>query len=331
MRYVSSRMSAVFFLCIVSACAFAQTPPVIPDVDGAMRTNLLGIMNSSAGAARYRDSFIKVGDSITESASFLTDIGCQNLNDPTTIADYGSWTALISTAGAFSRTYSAATLGGFSAWCGIRNPFTRSSGAAMSGMLSSFALASTSACSAPNNTTLKCEISEMNPAFALIMFGTNDAIANADNSNLAGLLDTFRNNMTQIVDTCIAQGVVPILSTIPPLFSISAPVDNGVLPAAVSRVNDYNQVLITLASSKHIPLWNFNRALVDLGLGNHYGVSDDGIHPSIYMGSNAAIFRTTPTNALLYGYNVRNLGALQVLQKMQASLISENIFGSSFE
>ena len=319
-------------ILLVPLCAFAQTPPIIPDVDGTMRSNLLSIMNSTAGSTRYRNAFIKVGDSITESGSFLNDLGCQDVTDPGTIAGYGSWSSLIPTTSYFSHLYPGGTPGGFSAWCGIRNPFTRSSEVAMSGMLSSFALASTTACNAPDNTTLKCEISQMNPTFALIMFGTNDVISQANNSDLASLLNTYNSNMTQIVDICIAHGVIPILSTIPPLFSIPDPGGNGVLPAAVTRVDSYNQVVIDLASSRHIPLWNYHAALIDLGLSNHYGIDvGDGIHPNVYHGDEAAIFTSSPVNALIYGYNVRNLTALQVLQKMQQTLLSENIFASGFE
>ncbi len=339
------RVSAFCLAAAWSLLACAQTPPVIPDIDGAMRTHLLAVMNSSAGLTRYRDSFIKVGDSITESGSFLTDLGCENFNTPDsgTIASFGSFSDLIPTADYFSHSYSASTPGGFSAWCGIRNPYTRSSIAAMSGMTSSFAMAPTTECSAPNNTTLRCEISQMNPTYAVIMFGTNDAISTGMNSDLTTVLTNYRNNMTQIVDTCLELGVIPILSTIPPLFSIPDPDgsgpgrDNGVLTTSVNRVANFNQELINLASSRQIPLWNFNRSLIELGLADHYGINmgdannPDGIHPAAYQGSNAAIFTSTPVNTLVYGYNVRNLNTLQVLQKLQTTLTSEIIFHSSFE
>jgi hypothetical protein len=51
------------------------------------------------------------------------------------------------------------------------------------------------------------------------------------------------------------------------------------------------------------------------------GISDDGVHPSVLRGDAAADFTAA---GLRYGYNQRNLTALQIL-----SVIRRRVLGSS--
>ncbi len=292
-------------ITLFPAAAAAQTaPPVVPVLDGATRAQVLAILSSPAGSVNYRDAFAKIGDSITESGSFLKDVGCMRPPDP---AFYGAYAGLVATVSYFqSRTYGA---GYTDAWCGVPDSFTRASVASMSGMTSTFAFSSTSVCPSPFTTVLRCEYYRMRPSYALIMFGTNDVMANV-NATLVDALARYRANMQNIVAQSITDGVVPVLSTIPPLLRTSE-----VTQAMVDRVASYNQVVIDVAAANSVPLWNYNRSLVELGAGDNYGVSSDGIHPSIYRGSDGANFTAA---ALHYGYNVRNLGAIQVLDALRA-------------
>jgi hypothetical protein len=107
--------------------------------------------------------------------------------------------------------------------------------------------------------------------------------------------------------------VVPVLSTIPPLRRVGS-----VTQAMVDRVDAYNAVVIDLATADLVPLWNYHRALVELGAAASYGIGSDGIHPNVYNSADGARFTAA---ALRYGYNVRNLTALQVLAALKAGLV----------
>lgn len=138
----------------------------------------------------------------------------------------------------------------------------------------------------PGESPLICEYRVLRPAVALIMLGTNDVV----------ILDaaTYRANLNRIVEISIDMGVIPVLSTIP---------DRPGAP-----VSDFNRVIRATASAHGIPLWDYWRALQ--GLPNR-GLSSDNIHPSHDPStSETAIF--TP-DALRYGYNMRNLTALMML------------------
>lgn len=306
----SVRVGAVLALVGAGGTAWGQTPstaPVIPVIDDVLRARLAAVLASPAGAANYRDAFAKVGDSITESGSFLKDLGCQS---PPVAASYGAFTGLMPVTAYFrSRTWSPSYT---DAWCRVANSFTRASGAAVSGMTSSFPFNATSACPAPYNTVLRCEYYRLRPSFALIMFGTNDVMVDVG-SALDVALTRYRGNLQRIVDESIAAGVVPVLSTIPPLRRVGS-----VTQVMVDRVAAYNQAVIDVAAANTVPLWNYYRALEQLGASASYGISSDGIHPNVYRGSDGANFTEA---ALRYGYNVRNLTALQVLETLKASLV----------
>ena len=100
----------------------------------------------------------------------------------------------------------------------------------------------------------------------------------------------------------LSQGVIPVLSTIP---DIKLSPD----PTLVTRVEEYNQIIADVAGTNNVPLWNLSAALSSLpnqGLGSnevHLSVGPDG----------SGDFATTD---LSYGMNVRNLTAIEVLDKL---------------
>jgi hypothetical protein len=139
----------------------------------------------------------------------------------------------------------------------------------------------------PGQSPLVCEYSLVRPSVALIMIGTNDILLEVSNAQ-------YQANLETIVQTTIDMGIIPVISTIP---------DNTVVPG---RVAEINAIIINVASAYNIPLWNYWSALQGLP---GVGISGDGVHPS------AGPFETgvfTP-EAIIYGYNVRNLTALMVL------------------
>ena len=231
------------------------------------------------------DVFSKVGDSITASDLFLNPIGHGAYN----LADYGYLQSVIDY---FSQT-------------GARDHFSfaNSSLAARGGFTTSLVLnpefAVPGVCQ-PGETPLVCEYRVVHPSVALIMLGTND-VAYVD-------IGTFSANLRTIVQTSIDMGVIPVLSTIP---------DQPNLPTA-ALVPAYNRVINSISAAYDVPLWDLNGALNGL---HNQGLSEDNVHPSYNptLGTTAVF---TP-EALQYGYNVRNLTALQVLDVLWRRVLSQ--------
>lgn len=220
-------------------------------------------------------TFTRVGDSITASPYFLTQIG----NGAYNLGEYG---------------YLGGAIGFFSGPNGRgANPFSAGSIAAHNGWSTesvlSPSLADPGICRS-GETPLECEYRVVKPSVALIMFGTNDS---------GGMpTATFSAYLNRIVQISIDMGVIPVLSTIPP---------KHYNPVTDVRVPEFNQVIISTARAYDVPLWNYWLAMSQIP---GEGLDSDGVHPSIPPSGSSVIFDATH---LQYGYTVRNLTALQVL------------------
>lgn len=231
----------------------------------------------AAGLARGNraDVFAKVGDSITEAAGFLADLGFDYETD------YGRYGCLRATRDFFAST----SLGSDS------NSFNRASGAAMGGWLSSQPLLGDPA------SPLRAELDATRPLYAIVMIGTNDLAS--------GTLAAYTTNLTRIVTIIEEYGTVPVVSTMP-----DRPEDVRFAPLVTS----FNDAVRALAASRNLPLVDYWQAMQDLP--NH-GVSDDGIHPSIFRDMGDAQGRQLSDAALRFGYNMRNLTALLMLERLR--------------
>jgi hypothetical protein len=134
------------------------------------------------------------------------------------------------------------------------------------------------------------EVRATNAGVALVTIGTNDLA-------LHGNPDLYRAELAQVVRTLTGAGVLPVLTTLP------NHVDNPVLPA---RVRQFNQVVAEVGEEFRVPVWNLAVALAALPA---EGLRSDGVHLNSAPGGSGNL---TPAG-LLFGQNVRNLGALQVL------------------
>lgn len=222
------------------------------------------------------DVFSKVGDSITYAQHFLHPIG----EGRTVLHNYGYLAPAVAY---FSQTTARTA-----------NSFSNESLAAVNGWSAWTVLDASYAdglCN-PGEGALACEYRLTRPSIALIMFGTNDAVNSSP--------DFFRSNLSQVVQVSLDHGVIPVLSTIPERTL-------GDIPR--ERVYAFNAIITEVARAYHIPLWDYYGAMG--GLWN-YGIGD-GVHPSEPPDQNAANFSSENLN---YGYPVRNLGALIVLDHL---------------
>ena len=138
----------------------------------------------------------------------------------------------------------------------------------------------------PNETPLDCEFRNHNPAFAIITLGANDA---------TGVVD-FENSMRRVIEDSIGNGVIPILSTKP---------DN------TEGDHSINRTIAMLAHEYGLPLWNFWAVIQPLP--DHGMIT--GVHLSYSDKIGWADF-VTP-GSLEYGWTMRNLSALQVLDAIR--------------
>lgn len=257
-----------------------------PEVGAPPASAPLDVVPQISGAARdiylrgmalgnRADVFSKVGDSITASDLFLDPIG----NGGLVLAEYAYLQPVVDY---FSQTPA-----------GDHFSFANTSVAARSGWTTFDVLDPNDAprdlCSV-GESPLVCEYRLTRPAVALIMFGTNDIgwVESVD----------YEANLRQIVQISVDMGVIPVLSTIPDQL--------GTWGGA--RVGEFNDIIRRVAADYDVPLWDYWLAvqpLPDQGLGG------DGVHPSYdpRVGETAVF---TPAG-LRYGYNVRNLTALMVL------------------
>jgi hypothetical protein len=228
--------------------------------------------------------FSRVGDSISASAYFLTPIGRGQYN----LGAYGYLSGVIEY---FSQANAR-----------VGNSFVNPPLAARDGW-SAFNVLQTRTTPDPIcglEPYLICEYNLVKPSVALIMFGTNDSGS--------GVPEQFEGNLRQIVQISIDHGVIPVLSTMPP-----RPVNAD----QIARVTTFNNVIRTVAQQYGVPLWDYF-AVMDKAPNS--GLGPDNLHPSIPPGGATAYF--TPEN-LQYGYTIRNLMALQVLDVLWRQVLSQ--------
>jgi hypothetical protein len=145
---------------------------------------------------------------------------------------------------------------------------------------------------------LACEYRLRNPAFAVIMFGTNDLLA----------LDhvQFDRSLRRVVVETMHAGIVPVLSTFPRHLALP---DRSIL---------FNQIVVRVALDYNLPLINLWRALEPLP---GHGIAADGFHLSGPLTS-AGDFASAAN--LETGFPLRNLLTLQALDAVWRGVTGES-------
>ncbi len=260
-------------------------------IDAPMKAQLRHIWEVGQLLGRRPAVLARVGDSITASGSFLSDIGDGR-------AELGPHTDLA----AIIRYYRSVTVdrdGGRA-----HNSLNRKSLAARAGWTGADILGLRGSGGSTPAPLLQ-EYTAINPGVALIMFGTNDL----DQTGT----DYFSANLEAVITTTIGEGIIPILSTIP---------DRMDSPQAIARTPPFNAIIHTLADRYGLPLIDYWSAMNTLP--NH-GLEADRVHPSVYPGHGSFTFTAS---GLRYGYPVRNYLTLLMLAKVRAVVINDGPPGS---
>ncbi|MCA9670926.1 MAG: SGNH/GDSL hydrolase family protein [Myxococcales bacterium] len=220
------------------------------------------------GTQREARAFAKIGASATKSTSFMHCFAGSNV-------DLDGRNGLQLTIQHFSAPLPGGT-----------TSFDRTSLCATVGWNAAKAIAG-------SPTPLAQEVAAISPRFAVVMYGTNDI----------GYKDIFgyANNMLELSDRLMADGVIPILTSIMPRD------DNASADVDVPR---YNAVVRGVAQALQIPFIDFHRELLPLP---GHGLAGDNLHPSTYSGGACVLTAA----GLQDGYNVRNLITIEALDRMR--------------
>lgn len=110
-------------------------------------------------------------------------------------------------------------------------------------------------------------LKKYNPQVAVVMLGTNDATAGR-------AVGDYRANMGKIVDALVANGTVPILSTIPPY------------PGKEELAKTYNAALAELVKEKRVPLIDYWAEIMKRRPGDWNGtlLGKNDVHPTSDQG-----------------------------------------------
>ena len=140
------------------------------------------------------------------------------------------------------------------------------------------------------------------PTSALIHYGTNDM---GMGSTYASAMPDFYDAMMDLMEWLIDRGVLPILTAIS---------HRGDRETANRWVPTYNTLIRGMAQGQRVPYLNLYEAMDPL---ENHGLSSDGIH------LNKGPYGTCDfsSEALAYGYNMRNLIALQAFDRVKQVLV----------
>jgi hypothetical protein len=229
---------------------------VMPD---NVKANIQAIYANGLAMGRNPHAFTKIGDSTIEYPYFMARF---DQPDGYKLGDYAYLQDVISFyAGSFDRESAAVRRG--------QRPSTTLNPL----------WANASFCYSAE-TPVACEFRIEQPSIVFIRLGSNEINQQA-----------FETYYRQLVEVCIANGVVPILGT--KADRIEGP-DNTI-----------NNVIRQVAADYAVPLWDFD--LVAGTIPNH-GVGRDGVHLTSYYSHDY-----TSPEAFTRGYGVHNLTALMAL------------------
>jgi len=152
-----------------------------------------------------------------------------------------------------------------------------------------------------NPSPIEIEVAALSPRVALVHYGANDMGWGA---SYAESLVHYHWTMMLLIDGLILEGVVPVV------FGITRRGDSNL---AEKWVETWNATSRAIAQSRQIPYVDLFNAID--GLPGH-GLSSDGLHLEAYNGGACIL----DDEGLQHGYNIRNLVALEVLDRSVAVL-----------
>ena len=261
-----------------------ESPPESYPYVSGLTDHLREIYQLGQSLGNGANVFSKVGDSITVNSGFLNVFGTRHY----ALHEYGYLQGVI-------EHYE-------SGWARTHNPFANVSLAAGVGWTSLHMvqsdLADAELCGV-DESPLECEYRHVRPSLAIIMLGTNDVPSMPS--------EIFESSMRQIIEISLEQGIIPLVSTIPPMHR----------SGMEARVAAFNAMLADLAEEYQVPLVDYWSSLLALP---NQGIGSDGVHPTNAPGQDDG--NLSAAN-LEYGIPVRNLTTLQALDAIWRMVMLE--------
>ncbi|MBN1429820.1 MAG: SH3 domain-containing protein [Anaerolineae bacterium] len=232
--------------------------------------HLQKIYNRGRSLGNYSNRFSKVGDSETYNGYYLVafDVGDYDLGD------YGYLQKMITRYSGSYRRMGYAAMGDFMIEA-ILNPIWSNSNVCHH-----------------NETPLACEYRIHRPSISIIMVRTKLWNANWQTNYL--------NNLRQIVQYTVDQGIIPVLTTLP----------------GCEGHQVFNQHIWTVGNEFNVPVWDLYATTSTLPNG---GLGPDMYHLSIPPGNTIGSIYITDEN-LQYGVTYRNLQTLEVFYILNKTL-----------
>lgn len=153
---------------------------------------------------------------------------------------------------------------------------------------------------------LRAELDALHPRFAVVEFGTNDMVM-AMTPRAA--LFPFADRLGAVLDTLTNAGVVPLVTGVGP---------RAYVPATSAWLPTYDAVTRGLSEARQVPhlsLWQALRVLPGQGLGH------DGMHANALKTGTIATPCVFTPEGLRFGYNVRNLHTLTLLDALRRTVL----------
>ena len=138
----------------------------------------------------------------------------------------------------------------------------------------------------PYESALNCEYRLFTPSIAFIGFGTNDALLG---------IDLYEEHLRSLVEKTLARKIVPIL------YSKADDLEGD---------GSFNAAAAKIANEYGIPFWNLWSAMSRLP---NNGLREGDVHPTF---SDVSLCNFAGDDLEHYGWTVRNLSALQALDRV---------------
>jgi hypothetical protein len=241
--------------------------PIIPDIS----PNVIQIYTTGLSRGNNPHAFSKVGDCSTSNAWFLGPF-----DEGEAYYRLGEYTYLKPLIDHFQGSFARNNIS-------TRNGFSAAS--ALSPLWADPAVCD------PGETPLACEYRVHNPSIVFIMLGTNDRWH----------METFEEDMREIIEVTLDHWIVPIIATKPDNFE---------------EDESINLLLAYLAIEYEVPLWNFWAAIQPLP---NAGLEEDDVHLS-----------WGPTHfddpdIMKLGWPMRNLTAMQALYAVWQTVYDSSV------
>lgn len=146
--------------------------------------------------------------------------------------------------------------------------------------------------------------------YAIVLFGTND-VQNAP----TGGLDQYERELSQLADSLIKQGTIPLLSTPPPRPFRALDVAHFGPEGATPWIPRYAEAVRRVAVARSLPVVDLEAALRNVP---GQGIRSDGVHLSV-AGKGPCDFSEL---GLSGGHNMRNWLTMRTLAEVRSALQS---------